>query len=191
MDFAHAFAEHPWSCIHRSCGTSMVSRTPLFLTAKWIIRLLIHIALGLPPLKVESESLKQPWDLPLALIQCIYTIIIMSEDVKSQEFDALQYTPTKTLSPHLDQRTTCPDPTGWAKFKQKFHLAGSIQCLSWKNTTLSVYQWINVTSVQRKNKIETTEAKFVVTRKPHNQTLATTLDHSSKSSNSDLSLPKK
>ena len=20
MDFAHGFAEHPWSCIHRSCG---------------------------------------------------------------------------------------------------------------------------------------------------------------------------
>ena len=40
----------------------------------------IYTALGLPPLRGESESLKQPLDLPLALIKRIYTIIIMSHE---------------------------------------------------------------------------------------------------------------
>ena len=104
----------------------------------------------------------------------------MSDDFKSQEFYPLQHTQRKTHKNPIPASMWSKNNTSWSYQMSQIQATISscwFHSVIMEKHNTSVYQ---CHICENKNEIETTEANILVSRKPHNQTVATTLDDSTK-----------
>lgn len=189
-----SFSAHPWSC---SCGWHGLSALGLqngsYVYSCIYIYTYIYTALGLPPLRGESESLKQPLDLPLALIKRIYTIIIMSHEWGFQESRILPITAYSNKKPYpriymiKEQHVLMSWSYQMSPMQATISSCWFHSVLIMEKHNTSVYQ---CHICKNKNEIETTKAKFLFPESLKTELLPQLWIIPPKSSTSDSSLPK-